>query len=84
MLRKNTCLNCYTACFILDSQENKELRLSELAPYLCLSNSATSRIIAKLEEGTGVVQRKTCETDNRGLYVVLTDKGQAFFRGNAA
>lgn len=76
--KKNTCLNCYTSCYILNCQENKELRLSDLAPHLCLSNSATSRLVAKLEQETGFVRRKTCEEDNRGLYVILTEKGQAF------
>lgn len=76
--KKQTNLNTYTVCYILCDQENQELRISDLAPRLSLSVSATSRLIAKLEEETGFIRRENCDIDNRGLYAVLTDAGRGF------
>lgn len=77
-LKNGSSLNAYTVCHVLSDKKNQELRVSDLAPYLCLSSSATSRLVAKLEAEIGYVRREVCEEDNRALYVVLTDKGQQF------
>jgi DNA-binding MarR family transcriptional regulator len=56
-----------------------ELRLSELAERTLVSRSALSRRIDSLV-GAGWVRRRTCPTDRRGTFAVLTDEGRARFR----
>ncbi|MBV2156062.1 MarR family winged helix-turn-helix transcriptional regulator [Kitasatospora sp. SUK 42] len=51
------------------------LRVSELAPTVHLSQSALSRLIARLEKG-GLVTRAMCESDRRGVTVALTEAGR--------
>ncbi|MEG3267744.1 MarR family transcriptional regulator [Streptococcus suis] len=82
--KTGTNLNSYTVCYLLQDKENQELRISELAELLCLSTSATSRLVVKMEAETGLVVRETCEIDNRGLYVVLTQKGRDFLTDASA
>jgi DNA-binding MarR family transcriptional regulator len=55
----------------------KELnRVQHLAQAAYLSQSALSRVIARLERD-GLVTRSMCEEDRRGVYVCLTDEGRA-------
>ncbi|MFE6055958.1 MarR family winged helix-turn-helix transcriptional regulator [Kitasatospora sp. NPDC056446] len=51
------------------------LRVSELAPTVHLSQSALSRLIARLEKA-GLVVRAMCESDRRGIMLTLTDAGR--------
>ncbi|MEV6396765.1 MarR family transcriptional regulator [Streptomyces sp. NPDC051907] len=51
-------------------------RVQELASQVHLSQSALSRLIARLEKD-GLVTRGMCSEDRRGVRVALTDAGRA-------
>ena len=51
------------------------LRIQELAASVHLSQSALSRLIARLEKG-GLVERSMCAEDRRGVSVCLTPVGR--------
>ncbi|MEU0658294.1 MarR family transcriptional regulator [Streptomyces lavendulocolor] len=51
-------------------------RVQELASRVHLSQSALSRLIARLEKD-GLVSRGMCSEDRRGVRVALTDAGRA-------
>src|SRR5262245_31816172 len=59
---------------LAEDAEHK-FRVQELAESVHLSQSALSRMIAKLEQH-GLVQRSLCDLDRRGIYVCLTDAGR--------
>lgn len=50
-------------------------RVQELAARVHLSQSALSRLVARLEKD-GLVTRAMCSEDRRGVRVVLTDAGR--------
>ncbi|MFG2331598.1 MarR family winged helix-turn-helix transcriptional regulator [Streptomyces sp. NPDC048604] len=50
-------------------------RVQELASHIHLSQSALSRLVARLEKG-GLVVRGMCGEDRRGVKVALTDAGR--------
>ncbi|WP_328540118.1 MarR family winged helix-turn-helix transcriptional regulator [Streptomyces sp. NBC_00344] len=50
-------------------------RVQEIADRVHLSQSALSRLIARLEKD-GLVSRGMCSEDRRGVRVVLTDAGR--------
>ncbi|GAA0387778.1 hypothetical protein Acor_74290 [Acrocarpospora corrugata] len=50
-------------------------RVQELAECVHLSQSALSRLIARLENH-GLVTRSLCQADRRGVFVSLTEKGR--------
>lgn len=50
-------------------------RAQDLTAALPLSQSAASRLIARLER-EGLVVRSMCELDRRGIFVQLTDEGR--------
>ncbi|WP_137990921.1 MarR family winged helix-turn-helix transcriptional regulator [Streptomyces vilmorinianum] len=54
----------------------KSYRVQELAGRVHLSQSALSRLIARLEK-EGLVARGMCPEDRRGVRVELTDEGRA-------
>lgn len=51
------------------------VRVSELAHTVHLSQSALSRLIARLEKA-GLVTRAMCESDRRGVLLTLTEAGR--------
>ncbi|MGJ6964498.1 MarR family winged helix-turn-helix transcriptional regulator [Streptosporangium sp. G11] len=51
-------------------------RVQEIADAVHLSQSACSRLIARLEKA-GLVTRCICEDDRRGIFVGITDDGRA-------
>ncbi|ORT60777.1 MarR family transcriptional regulator [Streptomyces sp. CB03238] len=51
-------------------------RVQELASRVHLSQSALSRLVARLEKD-GLVSRGMCSEDRRGVRVALTDAGRA-------
>ncbi|MFC4504497.1 MULTISPECIES: MarR family winged helix-turn-helix transcriptional regulator [Streptomyces] len=51
-------------------------RVQEIAERVHLSQSALSRLIARLEKD-GLVERGLCAEDRRGVRVALTGKGRA-------
>ncbi len=52
------------------------LRVQELATSVHLSQSALSRLIARLEKA-GLVERSMCAEDRRGVSVCLTSEGRS-------
>ncbi|MFI0720513.1 MarR family winged helix-turn-helix transcriptional regulator [Streptomyces sp. NPDC021224] len=50
-------------------------RVQELADRVHLSQSALSRLVARLEK-EGLVDRGICSEDRRGVYVAITDSGR--------
>lgn len=57
----------------------EKCRGQELTEALPLSQSAASRLIARLER-RGLVQRAMCDMDRRGIFVALTDAGRQRYR----
>ncbi|AHH93763.1 MarR family transcriptional regulator [Kutzneria viridogrisea] len=51
------------------------LRMQELGASVHLSQSALSRVVARME-AEGLVSRAMCATDRRGIYVELTEDGR--------
>ncbi len=77
MLQKNSQLTTseYYALYQL-RQNGCPMRLNDLGNYLCLSQSALSRLIKRLEDRkSSVIERRLCSDDKRGVYVDLTDEG---------
>ncbi|HEU5472877.1 MAG TPA: MarR family transcriptional regulator [Actinophytocola sp.] len=66
----------YEILVALSEAPNRTLRMSELAGARGSSRSRLSHAVARLEE-VGWVTRRTCPTDKRGSYAVLTDAGFA-------
>ncbi|MFI6981138.1 MarR family winged helix-turn-helix transcriptional regulator [Embleya sp. NPDC050154] len=60
----------------LIAAEGCKSRIHDLVSDLHLSQSASSRAVARLEK-CGLVQRAMCDTDRRGVFVTATDKGRA-------
>ncbi|MCC5577150.1 MULTISPECIES: MarR family winged helix-turn-helix transcriptional regulator [Microtetraspora] len=58
-----------------DGGGKEKFRVQELADEVHLSQSALSRLIARLER-EGLVTRAMCEADRRGVFVLLTDEGR--------
>ncbi|MBC9731176.1 MarR family winged helix-turn-helix transcriptional regulator [Streptomyces sp. TRM68367] len=56
-------------------EEGAQCRVQNLAGRVHLSQSALSRLIARLEKD-GLVERSMCAEDRRGVYVALTRKGR--------
>jgi DNA-binding MarR family transcriptional regulator len=56
--------------------DKDEHRMQELADSVHLSQSALSRLIGRLES-EGLVSRKICADDRRGIFACLTEAGRA-------
>lgn len=54
---------------------DENLRVQELCDEVHLSQSALSRVIARLEKAS-LVTRGVCESDRRGVRVCITDEGR--------
>jgi DNA-binding MarR family transcriptional regulator len=65
----------YEAMELLARCEHQKCRAAELAEAVPLSQSAASRLTARLERA-GFVERGLCEMDRRGIYVHLTEEGR--------
>jgi DNA-binding MarR family transcriptional regulator len=59
----------------LATGEKEERRMQELAEAVHLSQSALSRVVARLE-ADGLVTRAMCAEDRRGIFACLTDAGR--------
>ena len=55
------------------------LRLHELAEHVHLSQSALSRLVARLEKD-GLVERSMCTDDRRSVFATITDTGRERYR----
>ncbi|WP_320670645.1 MarR family winged helix-turn-helix transcriptional regulator [Patulibacter defluvii] len=54
----------------------EKLRIQELASAIHLSQSATTRVVARLEND-GLLCRTMCAADRRGVYACISDAGRA-------
>lgn len=55
--------------------ETHGCRLQQLVDDVHMSQSALSRLITRLESD-GLVERKACADDRRGMFAVITDAGR--------
>lgn len=70
----------YVLNFISKSEE-KKLRLQQLQEMVGLSQSATSRLVVRMEaKNCGALQRHICEDDRRGIYTRITELGEDKFQ----
>jgi DNA-binding MarR family transcriptional regulator len=68
-------LTSYDVLIYLQSAPGKRLRMAELADSVLLSRSGVTRLVDRLER-EGLLVRDACVDDGRGLFAVLTDKGE--------
>lgn len=66
----------YTVLDVLTRQDGFHLRMNQLANAVVLSQSATTRLVARLE-ARGLLERYLCADDRRGIYTEVTKAGQA-------
>lgn len=59
----------------LSAEPANELRMTELAARTLVSRSGLTRRLDRLVD-SGLVERRNCPTDRRGVYAVLTDLGR--------
>lgn len=70
-------LNEYYVLYFLSQSEQKKMRLNVLQESVGLSQSAMSRMIVRMEDKTvGVIERRHCPLDKRGIYIGLTVQGE--------
>jgi DNA-binding MarR family transcriptional regulator len=60
---------------LAERHEDEDFRVQQLADSVCLSQSALSRLIGRLERD-GLVSRAMCDQDRRGVFVCLTEAGR--------
>lgn len=64
----------YEVLLFLAYSDGRQLRMSELADRMVLSRSGATRLVDRLE-GSGLVERVSCDTDRRGQWAQLTEAG---------
>ena len=69
----------YDVLIQLATTDERRLRMGELAERLLLSRSGITRLVDRLER-EGFVERATCESDRRGQWAQLTERGYARLR----
>lgn len=66
----------YVLKFVSDSP-CKELRLQQIQEKVGLSQSATSRLVDRMEASSvGALERHSCSSDRRGIYTRITELGE--------
>jgi DNA-binding MarR family transcriptional regulator len=68
-------LTSYDVLIYLRAAPGKRLRMAELADSVLLSRSGVTRLVDRLER-EGLIVRDACVDDGRGLFAVLTEKGE--------
>ena len=66
----------YGVLELLSRQEEHHLRMGQLATAMALSQSASTRLVNRLED-RGLLVRYLCSTDRRGIYSEVTPAGFA-------
>ncbi|MEV0583809.1 MarR family transcriptional regulator [Nonomuraea sp. NPDC050310] len=64
----------YTVLDVLGRQDGWHMRMQQLARAVVLSQSATTRLVTRLEN-RGLLRRYLCEDDRRGIYSEVTPAG---------
>jgi DNA-binding MarR family transcriptional regulator len=59
----------------LSEHDDDGCRLQSLLDDIHMSQSALSRLIGRLAD-EGLVERRSCSDDRRGIYAMLTDEGR--------
>src|SRR5688500_8682923 len=67
-------LTSYEVLINLQAAPGRRRRMAELADSVLLSRSGTTRLVDRLERD-GLLERDTCDSDGRGCFAVLTDRG---------
>ncbi|MGO1049009.1 MarR family winged helix-turn-helix transcriptional regulator [Crossiella sp. CA198] len=65
----------FSVLSILSRQDGYHMRMNQLANAVVLSQSATTRLVTRLEE-RGLLERYLCADDRRGIYTEVTAAGQ--------
>lgn len=65
----------YTVLDVLARQDGFHLRMNQVSSAVVLSQSATTRLVARLED-RALLRRTLCEDDRRGIYTELTPAGR--------
>ncbi len=65
----------YSVLRVLSRQQGYHMRMQQLANAVVLSQSATTRVVNKLED-QGLLTRYLCATDRRGIYTEVTEAGR--------
>lgn len=68
-------LSSYDVLTQLGSGPDEGMRMSELADAVLLSRSGLTRLVDRLARD-GLIERRECPSDARGLLAVLTPKGR--------
>jgi DNA-binding MarR family transcriptional regulator len=68
-------LTSYDVLIYLGAAPDKRLRMAELADSVLLSRSGVTRLVDRLVR-EGLIVRDACESDGRGSFAVLTEKGE--------
>jgi DNA-binding MarR family transcriptional regulator len=71
-------LSSYEVLLFLADSEHGRMRMSELADSVLLSRSGLTRLVDRLER-QGLLERKRCESDARGLFAEITPEGRRVF-----
>ena len=66
----------YDVLWVLESSEQGQLRLHELAARVVVARYNLTRLADRLEN-EGLITRKPCEEDRRGAWCVITQAGRA-------
>ena len=72
-------LSSYDVLIYLRAAPGHRLRMAEVADSVLLSRSGVTRLVDRLVR-EGLIERDTCESDGRGSFAVLTDKGDELLR----
>src|SRR3954447_22006115 len=67
-------LTSYEVLINLQAAPDRRRRMAELADGVLLSRSGMTRLVDRLERD-GLLVRDACDSDGRGCFAVLTDKG---------
>jgi DNA-binding MarR family transcriptional regulator len=65
----------FEALQCLAESESQGCRLQQLVGDVHMSQSALSRLVTRLAD-EGLVERRSCAEDRRGMFAVLTDAGR--------
>ncbi|MDB1087655.1 MarR family transcriptional regulator [Streptomyces sp. ACA25] len=75
-------MNDYEILVCLSETDDRRMRMSDLAAATLQSKSRLSHQITRMERA-GLVRRETCDSDRRGLFAVLTERGWQTMQGVA-
>jgi DNA-binding MarR family transcriptional regulator len=76
--RHDLALSSYEVLLFLAIAPDGAMRMAELADGVLLSRSGLTRLVDRLERA-GLVERRECQEDARGLLAVITAPGRELF-----